>query len=232
MKMKPNKGVQGTLYKVSGPLTPDVGGQKTNMKRLLGYILAIVAVLILQPAQAQTHPTSETPPAKEDNVKASKGFGAQLWLTDDAEFFTNWNKESAGVLIRSTETATIGKPIFSVIIFANPGADSNGLCNVTGDIIVKKPDGSVYGDTIDANFWRNLPPPSIGQLQLAVDYLGIAIEENDPFGTYTVEAKVIDQINDITITLHKSFQVNPKNEKSLQQAGPGYPPQGVGPPDP
>ena len=79
---------------------------------------------------------------------------------------------------------------------------------------MKKPDGSVYGDTIDANFWRNLPPPSIGQLQLAVDYLGIAIEENDPFGTYTVEAKVIDQINDITITLHKSFQVNPKNEKA------------------
>jgi len=23
--MKPNKGVQGTLHKVSGPLTPDVG---------------------------------------------------------------------------------------------------------------------------------------------------------------------------------------------------------------
>ena len=97
---------------------------------------------------------------------------------------------------------------------------------------MKKPDGSVYGETIDANFWRNLSPPPPGQLQLSVDYLGIAIEEKDPSGTYAVEAKVIDHVNDIQITLHKSFQVNQENEKSLQQGGPGYPPQGVGSPDP
>ena len=203
-----NKRVQRTRHKVSGPLTRDVGGKKTNMKRLLGYILASVAVLILHPAQAQPQPTSETPSAKEENVKASKGFGASLWLTDDVDFFDNWNTESEGVPLRSAETATIGKPIFTVIIFANPGADSDGLCNVAGDIVVKKPDGSVYGDIIDANFWRNLPPPPPGQLQLAVDYLGIAIEENDPFGTYTVEAKVIDQVSGVPITLRKSFQVN------------------------
>ena len=195
------------LY-VRHPVNRDVGGKKTNMKQLLSYILAIVAVVILLPANAQTQPTSETSPTKEENVKASKGFGASLWLTDDADFFDNWNKESAGVLVRPAETATIGKPIFTVITFANPGADSNGLCNVTGDIVVKKPDGSVYGDTIDANFWKNLPPPPPVQIQLAYDYLVIAIEAKDPSGTYTVEAKVIDQVNDIQLTLLKSFQVN------------------------
>jgi hypothetical protein len=201
------------------------------MKRLLGYIFAVFAVVFLLPAKAQTQPTSETSPAKEENVKASKGFGASLWLTDDAEFFENWNKESAGVLIHSTETATIGKPIFTVIIFANPEADSNGLCNVTGDITVKKPDGSVYGDTIDANFWKNLPPPPPRQIQLAYDYLVIAIEEKDPSGTYTVEAKVIDQVSDIRITLHKSFQVNHNFETGLQSVS-GYAPHGVASPEP
>ena len=40
--MSPNKGVQGTLHKVSGPLTPDVGLRKTEMKilpLLFGFIL-------------------------------------------------------------------------------------------------------------------------------------------------------------------------------------------------
>ena len=30
MKMEPNNGVQGTLHKVSGPLTPDVGDKNGN----------------------------------------------------------------------------------------------------------------------------------------------------------------------------------------------------------
>ena len=37
-EMKPNKGVQGTLHKVSGPLTPDVGNEN-NMKTITTWIL-------------------------------------------------------------------------------------------------------------------------------------------------------------------------------------------------
>ena len=34
--MKPNKGVQGTLHKVSGPLTPDVGLRKMGYSAFKG----------------------------------------------------------------------------------------------------------------------------------------------------------------------------------------------------
>ncbi|MDD5356047.1 MAG: hypothetical protein PHY56_05895, partial [Candidatus Omnitrophica bacterium] len=34
---------------------------------------------------------------EEKNIKSDKGFGAQLWLTDDMEFVKKWNTADPGV---------------------------------------------------------------------------------------------------------------------------------------
>ena len=139
-------------------------------------------------------------------MKAKNGFGAQLWLIDDERFFTEWKKSTPGVNINPVRRAVRGKPLFAVIVFAGAGG-SNGLCNVTGDIIVQTPDGKKYGDIKDANFWQKLPPPESGQLQLGVDYLGIVIEKKDPAGKYAVKATVADKITGTVLTLATDFFV-------------------------
>jgi len=180
------------------------------MRSIIRTVLigAAIAFCLAFQSNAQTWLQNGTNLAEESNVKTSQGFGAQLWLTDKAkEFFDNWNKETAGVKLKNTRKATRGIPFSTIIIFAGPGTGSNALCDVTGDIVVKKPDGTIYGETRDANFWQNLPPPAPGQLQLAVDSLCIVIEDNDPSGRYTVEATVKDRVKKTQVTLSEHFDV-------------------------
>lgn len=141
------------------------------------------------------------------NMKSSKGFGASLWLTDDAQFFDNWEKDTAGVKIEPMRQVKRDKPFFTVVIFTNPGADSKKQCNVTGDITIRKPDGTVYGAMTNANFWVALPAPKQGELQLAVDYMATVIEKKDPPGKYSVEVIVRDNIKKAEISLSDSFVV-------------------------
>ena len=141
------------------------------------------------------------------NMKSSKGFGASLCLTDDTQFFDDWNKESPGVKIKEMKRATRNKPFFTVVIFVNPSTDSKKQCNVTGDITIRKPDGTVYGAMTNANFWVALPAPKPGELQLAVEYMGTVIEKKDPPGKYSVEVIVRDNIKKAEISLSDSFVV-------------------------
>ena len=141
-------------------------------------------------------------------MKAKNGFGAQIWLIDDERFFDEWNKPMPGVEVKPVKRATRGKPIFAVILFAGSAGGSNGLCNVTGDIVVRRPDGKKYGDITDANFWQKLPPPETCQLQLGVQYLGIRIETKDPSGKYTVKATVVDKITGTVLRLATDFVVD------------------------
>lgn len=141
------------------------------------------------------------------NMKSSKGFGASLWLTDDAEFFDNWEKDTVGVRIEPMKQVQRDKPFFTVVIFTNPGADSEKQCNVTGDITIRKPDGTVYGAMTNANFWTALPAPRPGQLQLVVEHMGIVIEKKDPPGKYRVDVIVRDNIKKAEVSLSDSFVV-------------------------
>jgi hypothetical protein len=162
------------------------------VKRItLGFIVASVVLLAVR-AQAGNDTTvwkkDGTNSVASSSMKAKNGFGAQLWLIDDERFFDEWNKPTPGVKITPVNHATRGKPLSAVIIFAGPAVGSNGLCDVTGDIIVRRPDGEKYGDITAANLWQKLPPPKAGELQLGVESLGMKIEKKDPEGKYTVKA--------------------------------------------
>lgn len=193
----------------SQTLEPQINEMEKAMKFILGLIVA--SFFIASVAAETTNDTSGwmqngTTLVETNNTKSCKGFGAQLWLTDKTKFFEDWNKPTPGVMLQPTRRAIRGKPFFTVIIFVNPGVLPDGNCDVTGDIIVKKPDGTVYGEIRDANFWKKLPSPG-NDLQLAVDYLGIVIEPNDPAGRYLVEAVVRDNVKGVELILSEYFTV-------------------------
>jgi len=136
-----------------------------------------------------------------------KNFGAQLWLVDDLELPQRWWSIPDRVYeIPRVNKIQRGKPIMPVIIFAGAG-EKEGLCDLTWDIIVRKPDGTIYGEAKDLNCWKGMSVPPPNELQMSIESLATVIEKTDPSGKYTVEAVVHDNIKELELVLHQYFEV-------------------------
>lgn len=171
------------------------------MKKIL---IAIYLLLTISIAVAQESTSSSL---EKPNIKSSGGFGAQLWLTDDPDFYKNWNKPTAGYKFSTVNNAIRGKPIFLIIYFAGPGTNEKNLCDVIVSIVVKTPDGKIYGELPNGNCWQNLPAPPKGNIQISNASMGIVIEEKDSSGRYTVEATVKDKVKNVELHLKQYFDV-------------------------
>src|SRR2546423_11569573 len=123
----------------------------------------IVAVTVLACAYGSTTKPS-TQPARStwnepetENVKSQDGFGAQLWLTRYKKFFDSWKKEGDPHLTPLT-TAKRNEAFYAVVLFAEPAANERGLADVTYDLTVRRPDGSVYGEGQNLNGMQDRTP--------------------------------------------------------------------------
>ncbi len=170
--------------------------------------LLLTVSLTFVPLQAQPSDTwrkDGEPMADTDNAKSKDGFGAQLFLTESAEFFDDWNKPETPTLPLAKE-ARRNVPIFTVVLFVDPATDAARRAKVTCHVVVRRPDGTVYGEG-DLVGWDSpyaAPPHS---LQLAQGSMGIRIEPDDPAGVYTVEATVRDEVKKVELPLKTTFKV-------------------------
>lgn len=144
--------------------------------------------------------------ADSENRKSEKDFGAQLLLTEDGKFFEDWNKPETPNLT-TAERARRNVPLHTVLLFSNPGLDKAESVDVTADITVRRPDGSVYADQKNLVCWKGKYGGAPFSLQLSQSRLGIRIEPQDPAGTYSVEAVVRDNIKKVELKLRKTFVV-------------------------
>lgn len=141
-----------------------------------------------------------------ESKKSEKDFGAQLLLTEAAKFFEDWNKPETPQL-NATDRARRMFPLHTVLVFSNPGLDQSKSADVTADIIVRKPDGSIYAEHKNLPCWKGKYVAAPFSLQLAQGRLGIRIEPNDPGGTYSVEVTIRDNIKKVQLKLRKTFVV-------------------------
>lgn len=141
-----------------------------------------------------------------DNIKASGIFGAQLWLVQGRQFFEDWKKPEAPS-IDPVDIVPRGEEIYTVVLFYGTARDGGGLSNVNYDIMVKRPNGSIYDRRDDAIGFQNLAPSDDRQIQLGRDSLGITIGPDDPAGLYTVTATVRDNVGRANLALTQHFVV-------------------------
>ncbi|MDD5350572.1 MAG: hypothetical protein PHQ12_10210 [Chthoniobacteraceae bacterium] len=145
------------------------------------------------------------PIGDQPNMKVRNGFGAQLFLTEDTAFFENWNKPATPHLHNVTQ-ARRNIPVHTVLLLTNPGLDAN-TANVTADITVLKPDGSVYANTPNVTCWKGKYNAPSANLQLAQGHMAIRIEPQDPAGHYTVRILIRDRVKQVEIPLETGFDV-------------------------
>jgi hypothetical protein len=172
-------------------------------------ILLLILSLLLCPLAVNARFLADGKPSTEQkpHIKTLNGFKAQLWLIDDLSFFKNWKIPSDGVVLNPTNSAKKDKEIYAIIVFSNPGSNKDKLCNISCDMAVVNPDGTIYGEAKDQECWENKPAPPKDLLELGVFYLGIIIRSNEQTGRYKIQAAVNDKIKKTIIKLEQYFDV-------------------------
>lgn len=142
-----------------------------------------------------------------DSIKSEKGFGAQLLITDDKEYIEKWKDPEGPFKLHTVNIALRNQTVFILIIFANPGVNEKGMCDITVDFRITRPDGTISRDMKDSDCWRNMPPPPPGNIQLGKTSIGIGIDDKDLTGRWTIEAVVKDRVKNAALRLSNYFDV-------------------------
>lgn len=181
------------------------------------YALIIIVLIITIPAFG----TSDTNDNKEwdgwisrdkqpledsEYRKATKGFGSILVITKESDFFKKWYTPSETFEYATLKSVKKGEYFIIAIIFINPGVSSEGNTNITYDVRINNPDGTIYADVPNLNVW-NKKPPKANMLGLSEGYLTIKMETKDQVGKYKVETIVRDNIKGVKHILSRYYSV-------------------------
>lgn len=170
----------------------------------ISAVLLLLAVnghaKVLSPEEISGWTQNGVPVADTDNVKSKNGFGAQVWVINDASFFKNWeDPETPHVPV--AKTAHRNKPVFIIFLFINPGVDKDLNADVLADVTISGPDGKVYGQFKNMDLWHGPYEAPVDSIQLAFSQITLIIEDADILGTYTITATVKDAIKNIAVDL-------------------------------
>ena len=154
--------------------------------------------------------TSGASPAtnSDDGVTlaAADGFSVQFAFTEDARIFSSWDKP-VPPHFAPVSVARRKVPFFAVVIFTGAGLSSDGKADVTYDVVIRKPDGSVYGQEKGLVAAQGRMDPSPKALHVAHDCMGVRIEAKDPSGTYIAELVLRDNVRKSELRAKRSFTV-------------------------
>jgi hypothetical protein len=168
------------------------------------YVLVFALVLVLASAaqNCRSQPMKDGKPVTGPNIGSAQGFTAQLWMTEHQEFFHQF-AQGGNVKFDGTTHVRRNVPIFLTFFITRPGLDASGAA----DIIVRKPEGTVYFEGKDAPCWTGKYPYAPDSTQVGDAKVKLRIEPQDPAGEYSVEATVHDKIKKIDLSLKKTFDV-------------------------
>ena len=149
---------------------------------------------------------SEDAPAIKfhQDLQTKDGFSAELRLTTNKDVFLEITPNPEHLV--PLEEVKRGVPFYTVILFAN-AASRNGKPDLVYAIVIKRPDGSVYGSAKDMPGWKDRPPATPGLVHIAAGTLKIKIDPEDPAGKYTVIADIRDNARGTTLHSEQSFVV-------------------------
>jgi hypothetical protein len=147
-------------------------------------------------------------PSDKDSLHAQieyqkNGLRLHIALTNDHNFFGEWQK-SKKPKISSVGIYTRGDNVFPIIIFSTDGKDENGNADLTYDIKIFKPDGSVYSNFEQLEIWKDAWSPT---LHLVKQPINIRIKNSDQLGVYKVHVVVYENNKKTNVAFDLSFKV-------------------------
>jgi len=173
----------------------------------------LVALMMPRPLQIQLRklesgwkdPLGRIQPDTESR-KAANGFGGWLLVTADSDWETKWNTQAETVPrfseVRQTER---GQPLYALTFFSNPKLTANGDADISCDIDLRKPDGSVSYQQTNATCFKGVLRGRPGYLYLSAPVVRFIGEQDDPHGEWQVRITLKDNVGRIQLPLQTSF---------------------------
>lgn len=145
---------------------------------------------------------------ESDSLKAQFEYnqnGLQLIsaLINDRNFFDEWQKPEMP-MVKPVDTYRLGEEVIPVFIFTSSAKDENGNADLTYDINILKPDGSVYGHFENLEIWKDAPDTL---MHLVKQPIVIRLESSDPLGVYKIHVTVFDNVQKLKVPINLYFQV-------------------------
>jgi hypothetical protein len=150
-----------------------------------------------------------------DVRKAISGFGASVIITKDADWEEKWNTPAANTpKFTTVDKLKIGEQGTILIFFANPKLDSSGSVDVTCDIKITRPDGSITENSGLKGFTGKLmgPPGNTFLTESIIRFVG---EPSDPLGEWVIDISVRDNIRQVTVPLKLRFSLLPADSAKV-----------------
>lgn len=168
--------------------------------------MRLVAALLLALTPPATAAAGQAGGPEPWEQASRDGFGVLALSTPDYDGFMQAWAGPTPPTLPITSTAERGQRVTLMLIFHGCQAGPDGNCNITADFSILRPDGSSYGEMPGAPVWRG--PAVTGQtLRLAETGPALIVEPADPAGTWTLRARVTDQVRGVTVEVESRLRV-------------------------
>ena len=176
------------------------------------FLLWIIAPLAVFAGDTIIGYANAPAPVKVDfsEMKTSKGFGAQFWLTSEDSIFLNWIPNAMKNL-NPVKQVRWGTPIYLAIFFVNPATgrrtDGDGreihFSSIEYRWGMEKPDGTKVAISKPICGWGGAAPART-MIQLANGCPCVTLDVIDPPGYYTFHVQVHDDVSGNDIELERT----------------------------
>lgn len=147
-----------------------------------------------------------SPVPDTENQKTKDGFGVELFLTDNTNFYKDWAKPETPK-ISIAKTTQIGSTVIPLVIYVNPKTDNNQSINVTCDFTIIRPDGSIAQEIPDVPCGSGEFKAPQYNLQLCQSELRWSADKGDPSGKWNFNVTVKDNNRGVEVPLTTSIEI-------------------------
>lgn len=124
----------------------------------------------------------------------SGNLGGGLLLVPDWDvFLREWQKNTPGVELTTTQAVRKGQKIAAVVMFSGCKPDASGQCRSTVRFTICRPDGKQDAHPAD-ELWTGKPAPAPGVIELSMTNMILSFADSDPAGTYRIQATLRDEL--------------------------------------
>jgi len=133
-------------------------------------------------------------------------FGGMLSITSDPDWKAKWDTPADTTpVFKEAKNVTQGEKVFALIFFTNPGLNANHEINVTCDLKVIRPNGTVSTNQRDAVCFQGRIRGAPNNLYLAAPVIGFVGDPNDPVGVWTFDITLKDNVRAVVMPLKATF---------------------------
>jgi hypothetical protein len=135
------------------------------------------------------------------------GFTGLLVVTVDPDWKRKWDTPSGSTPnFKQADTVKAGQRVSVLSFFSNPKLSAQGRADVTCELTVMRPDGSVANRQADAVCFRGPIPGDPKHVYLSEPVIDLA---SDEVGRWTVRVVLKDNLRNVAVPLEATFLLEP-----------------------